>query len=689
MTAWPGAIAERTQVPIPENSQIDGSQKGSLLRKSSYGSGQADVGTETRRRNLFIASQVIFRYYFLIRSNQDHLSERVVYMPQRPAGPGPGRDGDPARAEEDWLAWCEAVEGQLGPDEEEPEDAAPWDVDVDALIAECREITAEEAALAARAAWRGLPGGTTVADGRRGPGQPGSAVRRPGEFGSRAAGFGAGMALDTMPGCGALAGFAAEAAGEDDRYAGACDDEVAGVISAWDRVEAYAAARKHAAVAEFIRRRPRPGCPPAGPARMPESWDESITAEVAGVLAESRPAADAMLDLAHDLEVRLPGTKAAFRDGILRQSKVAIIARACAVLDPAEARAAERLVLDRAGRLTPGALRAAIAHAVMEVAPKKARKRREAAAKFARVERWAEDSGNAALMGREMASDEVLAADQRITAWAQELKKAGLEGDMDVLRARAYLDLLLGKDSRPGQDGAAARPVAGFAGRVTLTVPLATVIGLADRPGEISGIGPVDPWLAQDLANAAAANPKTTWCVTVTDEQGHAVGHGCARPEPKSHRKRAGPAPPGGARDGPGFSFTATAEAGTWRLRTPRSGPDLLVRFDPIDTGPCDHRFQAKGHDPGVKLRHLTQVRYARCTGPGCRRPAAQCDYDHNTPYEQGGRSCLCNGGPKCRRDHRLKQDPRWTVDQLPDGTFRWTTPSGRIYTTEPTRYPI
>jgi len=45
----------------------------------------------------------------------------------------------------------------------------------------------------------------------------------------------------------------------------------------------------------------------------------------------------------------------------------------------------------------------------------------------------------------------VLAADQRITAWAAELKKAGLDG-MDVLRARAYLDLLLGQDSRPRQD---------------------------------------------------------------------------------------------------------------------------------------------------------------------------------------------------------------------------------------------
>ena len=69
---------------------------------------------------------------------------------------------------------------------------------------------------------------------------------------------------------------------------------------------------------------------------------------------------------------------------------------------------------------------------------------------------------------------------------------------MDQLRARAFLDLLLGKDSRPrrdasgGADGGGPGP-GGFAGRVTLTVPLATVTGLADRPGELGGIGPVDP----------------------------------------------------------------------------------------------------------------------------------------------------------------------------------------------------
>jgi hypothetical protein len=53
------------------------------------------------------------------------------------------------------------------------------------------------------------------------------------------------------------------------------------------------------------------------------------------------------------------------------------------------------------------------------------------------------------------------------------------------------------------------------------------------------------------------------------------------------------------------------------------------------------------------------------------------------------GRNCMCCQDPKCRHDHRLKQQPGWTVDQLPDGTFRWTTPTGRSYETEPTRYPI
>jgi hypothetical protein len=448
---------------------------------------------------------------------------------------------------------------------------------------------------------------------------------------------------------------------------------------------------------------------------MPAVWEEFTAAELAPALGQSRGAAEDTLGLAYDLEVKLPGTRAGFRAGILNQEKAEIIATATHVLDPEEARAAEAMVLGRAGSLTPAGLRSAIARAVMEIAPGKAKKRREEAAKAARVERWTEDSGNAALAGRELPPAEVLAADQRVTAWAKELKKAGLEGDMDQLRARAYLDILLGIDSRPPGGGtygvhaapAPAGPLAGvippgFAGRVGLTIPVATLTRLADRPGEMAGIGPIDPDLARDLAAAAALSLRTTWCLTVTDEHGHAIGHGCARPEPANRRAKPGKQGISGGHDppgGPAFTLTPVGLGvqtgppggyGTWRFSTGVAGQrDLLIEIGPLPIGECDHRHQASGHDPGVKLRHLVQVRHATCTGPMCRRPSSRCDFEHNTPYEAGGRTCLCNGNPKCRYDHRIKQDPRWKVEQLANADVRWTTPSGRQYTTEPTRYPI
>jgi len=587
-------------------------------------------------------------------------------MPRGPAHAGAGRDANPAglpdepvptpdwMTAEDWEAWCDLTAGA----EDGPPPDLGWDEDPE-----------PDPAGGERVAWT--------------------------------AGFAKGGLADGLPGGSELAVLASAAAGEGDRYPGATDAELDGVIAAWDRVEAHASARKHLAIAEFIRRRPEQGCEPAGPGGMPGRWDEFAADELRVLLAESRAAVERMMGRAHSLASRLPGTMAAFRSGRLRGSKVTIIVDVTEPLDEQESRAAEDLVLGRAGRLTPSGLRDAAARAVMEVAPGKAKKRREDAARDARVERWAEDSGNAALMGRELPPAEVLAADQRITAWARQLRAAGLDGDMDVLRARAYLDLLLDKDSRPAPgDGPARQDVApgGFAVRGTLTVPLATLAGAADRPGQMGGFGPVDPWLARDLATAAARNPRTSWCVTAVNEHGHAAFHGCARPAPKNRAtpgKRDKPQPAARARDGPGFSFTREDRdgppggLGTWRLRTPGPGPDLIVEFHSLSTGNCDHQFQARGHDPGVKLRHLAQIRHATCVSPVCRRPASQCDFEHNTPYEASGRTCLCNAGPKCRHDHRLKQQPRWKVDQLPDGTFRWTTPSGRDYTTEPTRYPV
>jgi hypothetical protein len=385
------------------------------------------------------------------------------------------------------------------------------------------------------------------------------------------------MAWGVMPGCAQLAVAADAAAGGGGGFGGVADQELAGLVCAWDRVEAHAAARKLIAIAEVFRRNPEDGFE-TGPGQMPEVVHEFTRDQLALALGESRAAADWLLTVAWHLGTRLGGTLDALRDGAISRGKAELIVRLTQHLDADEAAAAEAKVLDRAGRLTPGGLRSAVARAVIEVAPEKARERRETAARFARVERWAEDSGNAALMGRELPPAEVLAADQRICWWAGELKAAGLDGGMDELRARAFLDLVLGKDSRPRRDagdGAGAQQPAdagpaggvagGFAGQVTLTVPLCTAAGLADRPGELGGLGPVDPgWpgsssppprgtrrqpgasrsptsTATPSATAAPGpNPRATGNVPVP---GRRAGPGSASSRPAGTGRRAGTAP--------------------------------------------------------------------------------------------------------------------------------------------------
>src|SRR6266700_1544176 len=346
----------------------------------------------------------LFEYHVLSGDHKRYLllcSKEIITpngwcsMPPEPVPADPGWDED--------LAWLDRDHYEP-PLEEEYEDHVP--------------LTAHELAEIEDAAGDELLAVAAAASGRRGPGQPGSARVFPGQSSSPAAAFGPGMIFDVLPGCAQLA-VAADAAAEEDRFAGISEAELAGIMCAWDRVEAHAAARKLAAIGELARRNLKPE-------------DAEFTADqVACALGESRFRADELMGTAGHLDTHLPGTRAALRDGIMSLGKARIIATATRLLDPGEARAAEQEVLDRAGRLTPGGLRAAIARAVMEAAPEKARKRRETAARFARVQRWAEDSGNAALMGRELPPDQALAADERIAARARELKAAGLEGGTD------------------------------------------------------------------------------------------------------------------------------------------------------------------------------------------------------------------------------------------------------------------
>src|SRR6185437_9407172 len=236
-------------------------------------------------------------------------------MSASPGPADPGRDDDLAWLDRDPMTAAEREasldrlseqdEGHLE-DEDEYGDFEPL---TEEELAEIREAAADEL-LAVEAA-------TT---GRRGPGQPGSARVFPGESASPAAAFGPGLPLDVLPGCAQLA-VSADAAADEDRFDGVPEGELVGLVCAWDRVEAHAAGRKLAAIAELARRNPKPE-------------DAEFTAdELANALAESRTRAYSLLGTADQLDTHLPGTRAALRDGTVSMSKAQIIANATGLLD--------------------------------------------------------------------------------------------------------------------------------------------------------------------------------------------------------------------------------------------------------------------------------------------------------------------------------------------------------------------
>ena len=270
---------------------------------------------------------------------------------------------------------------------------------------------------------------------------------------------------------------------------------------------------------------------------------------------------------------------------------------------------------------------------MLAVDPQAARRRREDTEKSARVDCWPEPCGTASLAGWHLPSAQALAADKRLCQIAAAWRKQGAAGETDLLRARAYLALLLGlpidappadllppadppvpgdpaptphpatpppvpacgADARlrgpPGCGPALARARASQCGRaglpdglrrpspgalppvaglVNLTVPLTTLLGLTEAPGQAAGYGPLDADTARVLACAAAGHRATRWQITVTAPDGTALAHGTAA-------RCAGSTAPGQA--APGQAAPAQAAGG----RSP--SPPSRWPPDPATTG--------------------------------------------------------------------------------------------------------
>ena len=203
---------------------------------------------------------------------------------------------------------------------------------------------------------------------------------------------------------------------------------------------------------------------------------------------------------------------------------------------------------------------------------------------------------------------DLTAIDYRLTQLAQ---GCGAEDprSLEQRRADIFVDLLLGAATDHAGPSKAA---------VAVTVPVQSLLGLDDTPGQICGGGPVPASVVRELAD----RPGTLFYRLLTDQPG---------------------------------SLLDVAQLG--RFPTP------LLGF-------------------AVDLRDQT------CRFPGCLRPATGCDRDHTIRHPDGTTSYE-NLGCLCRRHHRCKPTPGYTLRQPEPGVFEWLMPTGHRYTVSPEPLPL
>ena len=539
-----------------------------------------------------------------------------------------------------------------------------------------------------------------------------------------------------------LAALTEQAAGDLGRLT---DNQVLGAMAAAGRLAARAEYLRLAAVAEFTRRRDAQ-YQDAKARGVPRGCrdGEFPDAELGMELVTSQNAARDTMDQALDLETRLPRTRAALAAGLIDEYRARLIWRPTRHLTDADAGRADEVLAVLAAGLRYDQLARKAAAVAMKLDPDAfTRGKDKARADRQRVTAGREESGNAFLSGRELAIEDALASKAHIDALAVALRRGGLPGTLQRLRVLAFTDLTQGRHplarltgprpavtraTRPGETAQAAARRRGQESPATATV--------SDDDASWDGGPDMTQWQherrgttedddhhddpARCPARAARAVPRA--------DQPHRPGRhrlrlvrrprrrrrlGTDRPRrhppprasrldasphplvrhparPRRHRRRARlrPRPP------------PLDPAADQRQRT-RDGPDarqaaalaellreLNVTLTPIAKGSCDHASREDRYTPSRKLKDLIRARTARCTAPGCGAQAVHCDLDHTLPYP-AGITCQCDLAPACRRHHRCKQAPGWTLSQPEPGVMRWTTPCGRSYTTKPTIYDV
>jgi hypothetical protein len=404
------------------------------------------------------------------------------------------------------------------------------------------------------------------------------------------------------------------------------DDQLTGTLQAARRIENRAVWQQTMLTAELARRRqaqfedatarkvPR-GCRPG------EFPADELAAEllITGRQAEHR------IDNDLNLTGRLPMTLAGMAAGLISGDRADIIASYTAGLTGEQAAYADEILAAAAPGLRFDQLARKAAALEMKLNPEAVRARKEhAKTSGQRVEARRERSGNASLAGRELATADVMASKAHIDAIAARLRRAGLDGTLDQLRALVLTDLTQGRnpldritpadatapsttapgtaqDSGPADPGPAdpspdrddldfdpepdpdftppppPGPPAPLPALINLIVPIGTLLGWSTAPAQAGSWSLFDPDETRDIVTAASRHPRTRWSVTVVGPDGTATAHGRS---PGQHRwTPQDPAPPPPAPPPPAAPPSEKPTPGTSPPETPGGsrgdpGPD-------------------------------------------------------------------------------------------------------------------
>jgi len=133
-------------------------------------------------------------------------------------------------------------------------------------------------------------------------------------------------------------------------------------------------------------------------------------------------------------------------------------------------------------------------------------------------------------------------------------------------------------------------------------------------------------------------------------------------------------------------------------LQAARTDPGVLDGYGPIDpvtagrlaagatsfrrlfTDPIDGAELNLGrtsYKPNAAQREWLRRRYGTCVAPTCNCSAVKSDADHALDWVFDGYTDEDNLGPLHRGHHTIRHKTKIQVDRLPDGRYRWTTPTG------------